>query len=259
MKETKYEQVQKEQRKQDEEFLKWLSPSHWLVEGQLSYVREQRAKGSLQWALVLEEFQRWQLADVDNSPESRVLWIRGPLGIGKSTMAGYFIDLLKCQYPNAIVAYFFCRTNEAGLMKARDIIRTLAYQCIEGDHDACSMLEELKKKGFVVSENVGVCYLFEKLLLEPLHRSRKDIYVILDGLDEADVSTMDGTDRAGRTEMEILLSNLTRLPSSRLLFISRPHIASIIPNVIVKGIGKDQNQQDIDSYVKMFVAGSKNL
>ena len=27
--------------------------------------------------------------------------------MGKSTMAAYFIDLLKCQYPKAIVAYFF--------------------------------------------------------------------------------------------------------------------------------------------------------
>ena len=42
--------------------------------------------------------------------------------MGKSIMAGYFIDLLKIQYPNAIVAYFFCRGNQPGLMSARDIV-----------------------------------------------------------------------------------------------------------------------------------------
>lgn len=242
IKDTKHYQVQNEQSRQDEEFLKWLSPSYWLVEGQLSSVREQKAAGSLQWALTLKEFQNWQLADIyDDFSNERILWIRGPLGVGKSVLAGYIIDLLQCQYPNAIVAYFFCHANEGGLTKARDIIHTLAYQCMKRDDNVYSGLKKLKKEGFQLSENIAICFLFEKLQLEPLNRSQKDIYIVLDGLDEADISVLDKPEHVDRTEMEILLSNLTRLPSSRLLFVSRPHIANIIPNSVVKAIGRDQN------------------
>lgn len=259
MKDKKHDQVQKEQNKQNEEFFKWLSPSHWQTEGQLADVRVHRAHGSLQWALTLKEFQDWQLADIEDSPKNRILWIKGPLGVGKSILAGYYIELLKCQYPKAIIAYFFCRANTPCLMTARDIIRTLTYQCIEGDGNARSMLDELKRKDFEISDNVGVLFLFEKLLLEPLRRSQKDIYIVLDGLDEADISTVDKADRTNLAEMKILLSNLARLPSSRLLFVSRPQVANIIPSNITKMIGKYQNQQDIDAYVREFIADPQNL
>lgn len=257
----KYQQQNKEVQRQDEEFLKWLSPSYWLVEGQLYSLREHRAKNTLQWALAMEEFQKWQLAELDELSKDRILWIRGPLGIGKSTMASYFIDLLKCQFPNSIVAFFFCRSNQAGLTKARDIIRTLAYQCIENNTAARSMLEDLKRKDFNLSGGHGVCYLFEKLLLEPLHSCRKDVYIIIDGLDEADLVRQDSFDPLNRSEMEILLANLTRLPFTRLLFISRPNanVSYIIPNMNSKPIRKDENQDDIDNYVKNTTMGSKNL
>ena len=108
-----------EQGKQpDGDFLQWLSPSYWLVESQLSSFRQQRSEGTLQWARDMPEFQAWRLCDLDEESERRITWINGTLGIGKSIMAGYFIDLLKCQYPNAIVAYFFCRSNQPGLTNA---------------------------------------------------------------------------------------------------------------------------------------------
>lgn len=206
----KYKQDLGQKEKEEEEFLKWLSPSYWLVEAQLHSVRQQRGENTLKWARDMEEFRDWRLARLDDvSSLDRILWIRGPLGIGKSTMAGYFIDLLKRHYPSSIVAYFFCRSNQAGLTKARDIVRTLAYQC-NADYDrARSMLESLRKKKFPIEDELGLSFLFEKLLSEPLGTTQKDTFIVLDGLDEADLTTPDDSpDRAAWPAMKILLKCL---------------------------------------------------
>jgi len=250
-----------ELRKQhDEEFLQWLSPSYWLVESQLSSFRQQRSEGTLQWARTMPEFQAWRLSELHENAERRITWINGTLGMGKSIMAGYFIDLLKIQYPNAIVAYFFCRSKQAGLTNARDILRTLSYQCIEKDKDAREALRELKAKGFQVTDNLGIRYLYEKLLLDPL-RNSPEIFIVLDGLDEADMAAQDHTDRTGTPELHVLLTCLAKLPSSRLLCISRPSakISYIIRNVFSKRIDANDNRDDIDSYVRKTVAESEIL
>jgi hypothetical protein len=49
---------------EDEKFLKWLSPSYWLVEGQLSSIRKKRGKETLEWARNMAEFQAWQRCEV---------------------------------------------------------------------------------------------------------------------------------------------------------------------------------------------------
>ena len=252
----KYEQA----RQHNEEFLKWLSPSYWLVESQLSSFRQQRSEGTLQWARDMPEFQAWRLSELHENAERRITWINGTLGMGKSIMAGYFVDLLKVQYPSAIVAYFFCRSNQPGLTNARDILRTLAYQCIENDKNARKVLESLKSNGFQLTDNLGIQYLFEKLLLDPL-RNSSEIFIILDGLDEADLVTQDHTDRTGKPEAHILLNCLAKLPSTRLLCISRPSakISEVLRNAHSKPIGKEDNAEDIGSYVQKTVNESETL
>jgi len=135
----KHQQDRAQKQNEDDEFLQWLSPSHWLFEAQLSSFREQRGENTLEWAINMPEFQTWRTSKirVDSKMNERILWIRGPLGIGKSIMAGYFIDILKSKYiyPAAIVAYFFCRSGQAGLTKPRDIVRTLAYQCVQSGNE----------------------------------------------------------------------------------------------------------------------------
>ena len=176
-------------------------------------------------------------------------------------MAGYFIDLLKCLYPKSTVTYFFCRSHQAGLTKAHDIIRTLAYHCMENDRSARSVLEALKHKDFRISKNLGVAFLFEKLLLEPLRGTTKEIYIILDGLDEADVSHDESDPSAVMPDLHILLKCLSKLPSTRLLFISRPsaNVSSIVQNTTTITITKAENERDINAYVNKAVAESERL
>jgi hypothetical protein len=255
MSENRYRQTMSENEKQDKEFMDWLSPSYWLVESQLYGVRQKRSEGTLHWSHALEEFQAWRLADLTESSKDRILWLYGTLGIGKSTIAGYLIDLLKCRYPNAIVAYFFCRSHQTGLTKALDIIRTLSYQCIDDDQGARCSLEGLKKRDFRISDDLEIGLLFEKLLREPLLSSKKEIYIVLDGLDEADSS------EAEQKKLLELLVCLTRLPYCRLLFISRPSpdISKFIPNMTKRRIGKIENDSDILVHVEKCFAESQSL
>jgi tetratricopeptide (TPR) repeat protein len=246
---------------ENDEFMQWLSPSYWLVEAQLYSVRKQRGKDTLRWARNMREFKTWRESDPSLGSRDRVLWIRGALGVGKSVMAGYFIDLLKCLHPNAIVAYFFCRSGEAGLMKARDILRTLAFQCIQDNRSAQSLLKSLKAKDFRIDENLGVGFLFQRLIYEPLLQTQRYVYIVLDGIDESDMTTKDSTERKRRPEMEVLIESLATLPSARLMFVSRPiaDIARIVPNSVTKSIAKQDNSEDIDEYVKQTINGSERL
>ena len=174
-------------------------------------------------------------------------------------MSGYFIELLKCLHPNAIVAYFFCRSGQPGLMNARDIIRTLAYQCLTDDKKARAVLDSLLAKKFKIDENMGIRFLFEKLLQEPLSQTANEVFIVFDGVDEGDCTTLDTTDRPHRPELDILLNCLGQLPSARLLFVSRPNadISKHIPNSVTKSLGKNDNMDDIDAYVRTTLEASE--
>ena len=61
--------------------------------------------------------------------------------------------------------------------------------------------------------------------------------------------------------MDILLACLATLPSTRLLFISRPcaNIAASIPSVVIRHIDKAENAPDIDRFVKSRLNESEKL
>lgn len=230
------------------------------MEAHLSSVRKQRIGNTLEWARNMHEFQTWRTC-IEPGAKERILWIRGTLGVGKTIMSGYFIELLKCLNPDAIVAYFFCRSGEVGLTKARDIIRTVAYQCIKDDFEARSVLESLQCKDFQIDDNIAVGFLFDKLLREPLTRTSNEVYIIVDGLDEADRSALDDTVHPPRPEIDILLEHFGTLKSARLLFVSRGEadVSRIIPHSITRPLDKNDNMQDIKTYVQQTIDGSERL
>ena len=161
------------------ELLQWLCPSYWSVESYLHSFRNQRAQGTLNWAHDMQEFRDWRLSSLNKESRNRITGIYATLGVGKSIMAAYFIDLLKCQYPDAIIAYFFCRSKKAGVSTARDILRALAYQCTEKVSAANASVKELKSQGFQISDDLGIGYLYEILLSGPMRTNDKDIFLVL--------------------------------------------------------------------------------
>ena len=243
-----------------EEFVKWLSPSHWLVEAQLHTLLNKPERSTLQWASDMPEFVKWRTSPRKSS--ERVLWIRGGPGIGKSTLSAHLITVLKRAYPTSIVAYFFCKAGQSGLMLVSDIIRTLAYQCTEHDTSAILKLQSLKTKNFPINGNISPNFMLEKILQEPLDRVSEDIYVILDGLDEVDVK--DGGIR--NQEIDILIRALADFCSSsqicmRLMIVSRPQtdIPQVVPTVIVRTIDSKDIANDMQEYITKQLHASPSL
>jgi hypothetical protein len=120
----------------------------------------------------------------------------------------------------------------------------------------------LRRQDFKIDRDIGVGFLFDKLLKEPLaQRGARDAFIIIDGLDEADCITLDSTMRPARPEMEILLEHLASLPSAHLLFVSRGEadVTRIIPNSTTKRLERDDNMEDINSYIRQKLDVSKRL
>jgi len=255
-----------ENEKRNEEFLQWLSPSFDAVEAQLDALRVRRGDDTLKWAPNMSEFREWHCPPQSDGLSHRLsstLWIQGAAGVGKSTMAGYLIDFLTVLYPDSCVAYFFCLNGRTGLKTARDIVRTLAYQFFYRNDDALLVLEKARKEGFRIEQPVGIRHLVNKVLQKPLQHVDKDIYIIIDGLDEADELTLDVVEtRPQRRELDVLLECLTCLPGVRVLFISRAwgdvRNASI-PRLTVKPLTFTDNFRDIQTYIKRTIDDSPRL
>lgn len=172
-------------------------------------------------------------------------------------MASYFVELVKCEFPNAFVGYFFCKTGENGLTKAGDIIRTLAYQFVIDDTVARKELDAVRSHG-KLDANIGIGFLFEKLLEGLFTRSKKQVFIILDGLDESNWNDLDKTTFPPRSEVEIFLKYLCALPI-RVLLISRPDIFRITPKTVQKRLTQNVNTTDIETYILKTIEESEEL
>ena len=172
-------------------------------------------------------------------------------------MSAYFIDLLKTRYSNSIVAYFFCRSTQAELQQARDIVRTLAFQCGETDIAVRKERYRLRHKDFPAGA-AKIDYLTESLRRGPLSKSEKEIFFVLDGIDEANWEIKNSLDTRKRPEMEMLLRCLYELPSVRMLLVSGPdsRLEEIIEGIPTKTIPMSQNKHDIKKYIQHFVGKS---
>ena len=141
----------------------------------------------LQWAHKMDDFQLWLRSDLRHDCKERVLWVVGPPSVGKSILAVYFIEFTRVIDQSVITAFFFVRSELGGLSNPLKILCTLAHQLSLLVPEVRQALEKLKKAGFVVKERLGIKFLFQKLLLDPLKKFKRPIYIILDGLDEVDI------------------------------------------------------------------------
>ncbi|KAF2135412.1 uncharacterized protein K452DRAFT_22926 [Aplosporella prunicola CBS 121167] len=95
------ERREREQRKEKEDFLKWISStSH---EERHRAVYEKRHPGTGDWFLQRQEFQEWL-----DKPISSLLWCHGKLGAGKSVLASNVIEAILEKYaPDPTVGICF--------------------------------------------------------------------------------------------------------------------------------------------------------
>ena len=190
--------------------------------------------------------------------KQNLLWIHGPPLVGKSTAAAMFIDGLKRAYTNSFVAYFIFKSTKTKLSSTRNMICTVAFQLASYDNNVRSALERIKDTGFSITVESDVSVLCNTLIRDPLSHVHKDIFLVLDGLDEI----------GNREEREDLLDFLTDLSSNRasesavrLLVLTRVSIGAkrLVRDFVPAKMDYRDNERDIQTYVSEVISASQEL
>jgi hypothetical protein len=128
-------------------------------------------------------------AFMDGSGDSRILWISGPPGIGKSCVAHSIIGKLheltsSDRNSRTSVAYYFFREEHEELRSAENMLKAAVIQTAIGDGKyRDEILVEMKAK----EAGGGVDELWRRCFAERYPKDAKQkLYLVLDGLDEAD-------------------------------------------------------------------------
>jgi hypothetical protein len=137
---------------------------------------------SYRWVLDNPAFQQWQ-----QDPHSRLLWVKGDPGKGKTMLLCGIINELQSSVPqSALLSYFFCQATDARINSATAVLRGLLHMLVTQQP---SLASHVRKKhdhaGKALFEDanawVVLAEIFEAVLQDP---SLRMTYIIVDALDE---------------------------------------------------------------------------
>jgi hypothetical protein len=136
---------------------------------------------SYRWVLDNTTFQQWQ-----QDPQSRLLWIKGDPGKGKTMLLCGIINELQKVINNATVSHFFCQATDLRINSATAVLRGLLYMLVvqqpslmshvhkKHDHGSKSLFED-------ANAWVALKEIFVDVLRDP---SLRPTYLVIDALDE---------------------------------------------------------------------------
>ncbi|WYZ34284.1 hypothetical protein EsH8_I_000560 [Colletotrichum jinshuiense] len=167
--------------------------------------RIERTKGGLlrdsyRWILDHEDFRRWHTDD-----QSRLLWIKGDPGKGKTMLlCGIIDELSKLHTDTHLLAYFFCQATDVRLNNAAAVLRGLVYLLLD---QKPSLIVRVRKKydhaGKLLFKDVNSWDVLSKMFFEILcDESLRDTVIVIDALDECE-------------DLSQLLDLIVKLSSSR--------------------------------------------
>ncbi|EXL40785.1 hypothetical protein FOCG_16729 [Fusarium oxysporum f. sp. radicis-lycopersici 26381] len=201
---------QQEKRYQDAKYEKCMQDLH-VTDPRKDKKRIQDTKGGLlrdsyRWILDHAKFQQFR-----DDPQSRLLWIKGDPGKGKTMVLCGIIDELE-EGSSCLLSYFFCQATEAQLSNAASVLRGLIYLLIIQQP---SLISYLRSKHDVTGEKlfqginvwVSLVEILTGMLKDP---TLKDAVLIVDALDECI------TDRPQLLEF---INQSSSTPSSRVKWI----------------------------------------
>ncbi|KAH7124793.1 NACHT domain-containing protein, partial [Dactylonectria macrodidyma] len=168
--------------------------------------RIERQKGGLladsyRWILDHDDFRRWL-----DGEESRLLWIKGDPGKGKTMLlCGIINELEKASVEARSLAYFFCQATDDRLNNATAVLRGLLYLLfVQRPSLVARMRGRYDQAGEQLFLDVNswdaLCNMLIDVLQDP---SLWNTHLIVDGLDECEIG------------LNELLSLIVRLSSSR--------------------------------------------
>ncbi|KAF5011288.1 hypothetical protein FDECE_2588 [Fusarium decemcellulare] len=154
--------------------------------------RKGRVNGTGEWLLRHPVYTTWRQSD-----KSTLLWLNGIPGAGKTKLSSMVVDDLLTTLPtksddNIAFAYFYCDRNRADHNEPVAIIRSIVRQlCAPRDDtsiEACVEDRYLSRKAKGFASDRLVAEECNELLLQLLGGYR-NVYIVVDGLDECDRAT----------------------------------------------------------------------
>ena len=151
--------------------------------------RIQRTKGGLlkdsyKWILENENFKTWR-----QDHESRLLWVKGNPGKGKTMLLCGIIDELgNSLVGSGLLSYFFCQGTDSQINNATAVLRGLIYLLARQQTSLISHVREMygpDGKPLFREMNSWDTFseIFENIIRDP---SLRNTYLIIDALDECE-------------------------------------------------------------------------
>ncbi|RYO77156.1 hypothetical protein DL764_010237 [Monosporascus ibericus] len=203
-------------------------------------------RDSYRWILGHHDFLRWR-----DDPESRLLWIKGDPGKGKTMLLCGIIDELKEQNTNItrLLSFFFCQATDDRLNNATAILRGLIYLLIDQQRSLISHIQEkYNHAGKALFDDVNAWVALSDILTSILQDpSLPDTTLVIDALDEC------------KTDLAQLLDLIIQLPvSSRVKWIvsSRnwPHVEKHLDIITQKvRLCLELNESSISHAVRIYI------
>ncbi|KAL2886031.1 Vegetative incompatibility protein HET-E-1 [Ceratocystis lukuohia] len=241
--------VQQEKRHHDKEDKKCLRDLY-TTDPRTDKIQIQYKKGGLlrdsyKWILEHEDFRKFK-----NEAESRILWIKGDAGKGKTMLLCGIIDELELD-PSTSPYYFFCQaTGGDRLSSATSVLRGLIYHLADCNPQ---LTKHVRKKydsvGKKLFENESAWFEVRAIATEMLKDpSLKNAIVVVDALDECTV------------DRNLLLDFITEPSTTRWIVSSRnwPDIEQSLDDAEQKvkihlEINQDSVSAAVDTYIKFKV------
>ncbi|KAI9769750.1 MAG: hypothetical protein M1839_003596 [Geoglossum umbratile] len=139
-------------------------------------------KDSYHWILENSDFQRWQ-----DDPQSRLLWIKGDPGKGKTMLlCGIINELKKSVAKTDLLSYFFCQATDSHINNPTAVLRGLVYLLVDQQP---SLISHIRKKhnhaGKALFEDANAWAALSEIFKNILQdASLKTTYLVIDALDE---------------------------------------------------------------------------
>ncbi|KAF3236224.1 hypothetical protein TWF192_011501 [Orbilia oligospora] len=154
----------------------WLGG--WVIDDTFRDAIDVRMENTCQWLLERDEYVKWK---EQSTSETKLLWIYGPPGSGKSVLCSTAIKDLKDSQPGAHnVAFFFCSARFENTRDPESIARSWVQQLLQDEfgHREASEYYAKQKTGTKASMH-DVWELFTRIT-----NKMEDCICVLDGLDE---------------------------------------------------------------------------
>jgi NACHT domain/Heterokaryon incompatibility protein (HET) len=154
-------------------------------------------EGSYRWILENSDFKQWR-----STQQSRLLWIKGDPGKGKTMLLCGIVDELENSMAKSdLFSYFFCQATDSRINNATAVLRGLIYLLV---YQQPSLITHIRKKydhaGKKLFEDANAWTALSEIFTDILQDPSFSIaYLVLDALDECTEGRADLLDLVART------------------------------------------------------------